>query len=878
MTEFTIGLDRVDFDTIRDALQNELSNRESWKDIIEASTGQTLIDFIAAIGAFNQQSIGRSLQETFFDTQLIPSSVYRLSRTFGIHIIRKSPALVTVELERSNNNISIIPAYSQFQIENIDFFNRETIGFSGDSIIVELAQGTIRRESFISNGSNFQRYSIGEKDFSVSDYYSVSETTGDIYAIVGGTIPDSGDLSGVTGGDKFEKTLQGLWHYTSTDKVFFENTRADGRVEIWFGNNIYGISPALNQSIVFIWIETLGFKGNSNILNKTVTYLGSNSITGTALTNSINGDDEKTPDFYKRFGSDIFSSRRRAVTRSDYQAIILSYPGIIDALVEGQQDIDSRADTVTGLWGNIRFLWVGAETRILTYDRFTKQARTDENFNILEKVITGLWSNNITMWTTSPSVDKLLAYNLVSKERDTTKDITLHSSNSDPRNIWGDNTTIWVLDGSIKTIFAYTIADGSRDTTKEFNVIDGINYIDIVNAGTNYTSIPTLTIGAPVSGTTATATAIILAKGVIEEIIVDSGGSGYTGTPVIRITGGSGSGATATATVIDGSISSINITNRGSGYLTAPTVDITGNGTGATATATISVGKIIGYNITNPGSGYGTGNVAVTITGGNGSGASLIAKADYPYNRGIWGDNTTIWVSNTLTKKLYAYTITSGNRDSTKDFILIDDNDSPWGIWGSDNYPNGIIYVAQYKVDTQPFIYAYRMSDKSVLLNNNINIGFESTRDINWMNVIRITLLTKQTWGDTEWKNFTNWLNNRGIATIHYERNMPEELTVNIVAKVYCARRVNLNTAKGLIEADLIKFFRLRLGSLGTSYYLSDIYNRIKNIKDEVGLFVDYIELTSPIRDTYATNIQYISLGTTTITTAYSTGIRIESA
>ncbi len=80
----------------------------------------------------------------------------------------------------------------------------------------------------------------------------------------------------------------------------------------------------------------------------------------------------------------------------------------------------------------------------------------------------------------------------------------------------------------------------------------------------------------------------IQGKSVIR-VNVSAGGSGYTSAPVVTITGGGGSGTTATATISGGRITAINLTTLGANYSTAPTVTITGGGgSGAAADAVLS--------------------------------------------------------------------------------------------------------------------------------------------------------------------------------------------------------------------------------------------------------------------------------------------------
>ena len=61
-----------------------------------------------------------------------------------------------------------------------------------------------------------------------------------------------------------------------------------------------------------------------------------------------------------------------------------------------------------------------------------------------------------------------------------------------------------------------------------------------------------------------------------EEIKIENGGSGYTNIPQVTITGGGGSGATASAYIGSGSVKNIVITNSGSGFTSIPTITIDG--------------------------------------------------------------------------------------------------------------------------------------------------------------------------------------------------------------------------------------------------------------------------------------------------------------
>lgn len=85
--------------------------------------------------------------------------------------------------------------------------------------------------------------------------------------------------------------------------------------------------------------------------------------------------------------------------------------------------------------------------------------------------------------------------------------------------------------------------------------------------------------------------------------------------PIKTLTEDDGSTQWAVQTnAVAGTIDFIEVTSGGSGYVTAPTVVINGDGSGATAIATISAGVVTKITVTNPGSGYTYATATLTGT------------------------------------------------------------------------------------------------------------------------------------------------------------------------------------------------------------------------------------------------------------------------
>jgi hypothetical protein len=161
------------------------------------------------------------------------------------------------------------------------------------------------------------------------------------------------------------------------------------------------------------------------------------------------------------------------------------------------------------------------------------------------------------------------------------------------------------------------IAGGGGDDAVAEAILDDDGYLTailVVDGGSSYNTEPFVL----VDGQDGQARAHI--SGVVDNIILERQGSEYTSVPTVTITGGGGSGAAFTAAVGDGQVQSLTLVSSGSGYKEAPQVSFAGGGVNtATAEASI-IGSIASISVTAIGIGYTQANTSITFTGGGGSG------------------------------------------------------------------------------------------------------------------------------------------------------------------------------------------------------------------------------------------------------------------
>ena len=159
---------------------------------------------------------------------------------------------------------------------------------------------------------------------------------------------------------------------------------------------------------------------------------------------------------------------------------------------------------------------------------------------------TGAVTGSSTAFTTEAKVGNFIRvagedYRITAIADDTHATVVASKSGATMTGRSGDAYTLSEKPVFVSAAESVSSSGDSGDTTKVFGVS--------VSGGENYAS-----------------------AGTVVEVGVANGGTGYKEVPGINITGGGGSGATATATISGGKVTAITVTNIGSSYEDVPTV------------------------------------------------------------------------------------------------------------------------------------------------------------------------------------------------------------------------------------------------------------------------------------------------------------------
>ena len=349
-----LTITQPDYETIRAALQTSLSSKNTWRDLLPSSTGQTLTDWIAAVGATDQYAIQHAFREAF-RTARLDSSILAQAIMLGVRLGRKTPSSVGVTLTKATTDVVTIPAFTQFTSSSGLLFNREAITLHGAATVnATLYEGEIITQVVTSDGNPYQLFVSADDGFKISD----------------------SDVEVRINNIKMPLTQRGLWRYKNQSGVA-DSTSPTGQLILTFGSEEFGTMPSTGDNVEIKYALTSGALGQTAaILGDSIVVADYPVVKLVATTGLAGGAEEKSSLFYRKLSPQLFSGETSATAKDEFSAKANDYPGVFDAKVVGQRELapgDPRWMNLVQVTLLTDHLWSGAE-----WGEFTKwyQART----------------------------------------------------------------------------------------------------------------------------------------------------------------------------------------------------------------------------------------------------------------------------------------------------------------------------------------------------------------------------------------------------------------------------------------------------------------------------------------------------------------------
>jgi len=261
-----------------------------------------------------------------------------------------------------------------------------------------------------------------------------------------------------------------------------------------------------------------------------------------------------------------------------------------------------------------------------------------------------------------------------------------------------DGTAVTGLSTSVR----YKVIKVSNDTFKLANAgVGGTNTTNydkklsanITGVGTGFHNFAypdiTVTVNAEYDGISGVITATPVVRGSIVDLYLYETGTGYGSTvlnfhkkPDVNIK--NGKNAEIKPLISNGSIVSVQVTNSGTEYYSAPDLTVNGEGIGAVLRPVVSGGKITNVVIINPGVGYNQNTTTITVTpAGRNASVDVSVRALTLNNHHRFGDEILLDNGGKLEYGLVGYTTSIGDNTYGDDGI----SHSPIIGWAYDGNP-----------------------------------------------------------------------------------------------------------------------------------------------------------------------------------------------
>ena len=584
----------LDFDTIKENLKNFLRQQSEFQDYdFDGSGLNVLLDILAYNTHYNAYYLNMVANESFLDTATIRSSVVSHAKSLGYVPFSRSAAVanVTVTISTSLGD----PTQSLTIPEGFIFGSNIIDNISYNFNVLDSVTASRIGNEFVFENLNIYEGQLVNRSFD----YSSATNTKSIFTLPEENI-DTKFLKVFVQRSSSNSSIEtytlatDIFDIDGTSPVFFLQEGKDSKYDIYFGDGKIGKALPDQCIVRTTYLVTNGENANqANGFIPETTIGPYSNITVDVNSVAAGSSERESIESIRRSAPLQYATQNRLVTLKDYESYIKkSYPSVESVSVWGSEDDipPSYGKVIMSLKPKENFfiseiekqriideiikpksiIAIQAEIRdpeylfivLNNYVQYDKRKTTDNEIQIENKIrnaILNYRENNLN------SFDGKFVLSKLQNAIDDTNPVAILGSETvvklqkrfEPeinafRN-YSVNFNLPLKRGTltnrlISTEFDVFDVSGTRRTVfleEGPETYTGIEEIQIVNPGSGFLSVPTVTIIG--DGTEATARAIII-NGRLARIEVTNPGFNYSRATVV-ISGGGGTGAQASAVV-----------------------------------------------------------------------------------------------------------------------------------------------------------------------------------------------------------------------------------------------------------------------------------------------------------------------------------------
>jgi len=341
LTQFT----NLNFEDIKSSIKDYLRENTNFSDFdFEGSNLTVIINLLAYNSYITAYNTNMVVNESFIDSATLRENIVSLARNIGYVPRSKRAAVAQIDYQvsgiaTSNATVTFEPgliANSLVSDKNFLFSIPEKFVSATSEGVTEgtltIFQGQYLEKSWtVDNNQPNARYILPNSDIDTSTLrVKVKE-----------------DSSSTTVTEY--KLVDNIIGVTSTSNIYLIQETTDEKYEILFGDGIFGRKLQSGNIIEASYIKTDGKDANgANFFNFVGTISDENGANITSFQPIIssrvpaeNGDDIETVQSIRNYAPRRYAAQNRAVTASDYEAILPSiYPNIESVSAYGGEDLN----------------------------------------------------------------------------------------------------------------------------------------------------------------------------------------------------------------------------------------------------------------------------------------------------------------------------------------------------------------------------------------------------------------------------------------------------------------------------------------------------------------------------------------------------------